>query len=75
MKVSKLSRGTTIDTEQCVQHIGNRFELVIAAAVRARELARQHRKAEIGTQLNAPVTALLEIQAGKFGREYLKKVQ
>ena len=54
---------------------GNRFDLVLVAATRARELARQHRHAENRTQLNAPVTALLEIQEGKIGREYLKKIR
>jgi hypothetical protein len=37
-------------------------------------LAKQHRKAENGSQLNAPVTALLEFQTGKIGKEYIKRV-
>jgi DNA-directed RNA polymerase subunit K/omega len=71
-----LSRGPEVDTEQCV-HLsgGNRFDLVIMAAIRCRELAREHRNAERGYQLNAPVTALLEFQEGKIGREYLRKVR
>jgi DNA-directed RNA polymerase omega subunit len=76
MAIKKLSRGTSIDNEQCVQNIGgNRFNLVLIAAARARELARQHRHAENKGQLNAPVTALLEIQEGKIGAEYLKRVR
>jgi DNA-directed RNA polymerase subunit K/omega len=47
----------------------------LIAAARARELARQHRHAENKGQLNAPVTALLEIQEGKIGIEYLKRVR
>ena len=71
-----LSRGPQVDTEQCVQLSGgNRFDLVIMAAARCRELAREHRKAERGTQLNTPVTALLEFQEGKIGREYIRKVR
>ena len=76
MAIKQLSRGTSINTEQCVQNIGgNRFNLVLIAATRARELARQHRHAENKGQLNAPVTALLEIQEGKIGAEYLKRVR
>jgi len=76
MAIKQLSRGTSIDTNQCVENIGgNRFNLVLIAAARARELARQHRHAENKGQLNAPVTALLEIQEGKIGAEYLKRVR
>jgi DNA-directed RNA polymerase subunit K/omega len=66
-KVKKLSRGPSINTEKCIENVGgNRFNLVLIAAARARELARQ--------DLNSPVTALLEIQEGRIGKEYLKKV-
>ena len=75
MFAKKVSRGTSIDTEKCVELVGgNRFNLVVIAAVRARELARAHRQAGLGTQLNAPVTALLDIQSGLVKRDYLKKV-
>ena len=69
------SRGTTLNNDLCVENVGNRFDLVIVAAIRAKELARQHRHSEQTTQLNAPVTALLEIQEGKIDREYLKRVR
>ena len=69
------SRGTELNTDLCVNNIGNRFDLVIVAAIRAKELARQHKHSEQTTQLNAPVTALLEIQEGKIGAEYLKRVR
>ena len=72
----KLSRGPQVDTEACVANAGgNRFDLVLIAAVRAREISRKHRAAELGTQINAPVGALLDIQNGLVGVEYLKKVQ
>ena len=71
----KLSRGPSIDTEKCVENVGgNRFDLVIAAAARARELERRHRSSESTHQLNSPVTALLDIQEGRVGREYLKRI-
>ena len=76
MSIKTLSRGTTIDTEKCVEMVGgNRFNLVLIAATRARELARQHRHAENKGQMNAPVAALLEVQEGKIGAEYLKRVR
>ena len=76
MSIKKLSRGTTIDTEKCVEMIGgNRFDMVLIASIRARELSRQHRHAENKEQLNAPVTALHDIQEGRVGREYLKRIR
>ena len=75
MTVKTLSRGPSIDIEKCVENVGgNRFNLVLIAAVRARELARRHRAAEKTTQMNAPVNALLDIQEGRVGVSYLKKV-
>ena len=75
MTFKRLSRGPSIDMEKCVELSGgNRFDLVIMAAVRCRELARQHRKAENSSQLDAPITALLEFQTGKIGKEYIKRV-
>ncbi len=69
------SRGTELNTDLCVENIGNRFDLVIVAAIRARELAKQHRKSESPVHINAPVTALFDIQEGRVGREYLKRVR
>lgn len=76
MNIKKLSRGPGINTEKCVENSGgNRFDLVLIASLRARELARQHRSTENPTQLNAPVSALLEIQEGKIGADYLKRIR
>ena len=75
MKLKTLSRGPSIDTEHCVEMVGgNRFNLVLIAAVRSREIARKHKSAELSTQPNAPVSALLDIQNGLVGEEYLRKV-
>jgi DNA-directed RNA polymerase subunit omega len=63
-----------IDTDKCVANIGNRFELVLVASARVRELRRGHAKQVIG--LNSPtITALQEIEAGLIGRDYLRKVR
>jgi len=72
-----LSRGPQIDNEQCVINAGeNRFDMVLIASVRAREIARQNRNKEDQTSyMNPSVTALLDIQSGKVGKEYLKRVQ
>jgi DNA-directed RNA polymerase omega subunit len=70
------SRGPTVDTQKCVEQAGgNRFDLVLIASVRARELSRRHKAAGHTTQMNSPVGALLDIQEGKIGPEYLKKVE
>ena len=71
----KLSRGPSVDTDLCVEMAGNRFDLVIMAAARVRELARQHKHSENRSHQYPIVTALTEIQEGKIGREYLKRVR
>jgi len=74
MQTKTLSRGTEIDTEKCVENMGNnRFNLVVAAAIRAREIGRRDR--EVTKYVNPVVTALKEVQEGKIGVEYLKKVR
>lgn len=69
-----LSRTSQLDNDKIVENIGNRFTMVIIAAQRARELARQHKYKEDGTQFNAPISALLEIQEGLVDIKYLKKI-
>jgi len=70
-----ISRGTEIDTDKCVDLSGgNRFNLVLIAAARAREIKRQHRESDKREHVYSNLTALLEIQSGKVGSEYLKRV-
>ncbi len=72
----KLSRGPQVDTELCVEKVGNnRFDLVLIASARSREISRKHKADELGTQVYAPVSALLDVQNGLVGVEYLKKVR
>ena len=40
--IKQASRGTEIDTEKCVENAGGRFDLVIMAAARSREIRRQN---------------------------------
>jgi DNA-directed RNA polymerase omega subunit len=81
MKITKLtlSRGTGINTEKCTENAGgSRFDLVLIASERAREIKRQHRdnpNASFG-QVHTIVSALEEIQEGKVDPiTYLKKVR
>ena len=72
---SKLSNGPSINTELCVEQVGgNKYNLVLIAAQRAREIARQHRND--AKFVKGPVDALLEIQEGKVDPlTYLQKVR
>jgi DNA-directed RNA polymerase omega subunit len=70
-----LSRGPEIDTDMCVANIGNRYNLVIVAAHRAKEIKRQHKESMKREHVHSNLTALLEIQSGKIGPEYLKRIK
>jgi DNA-directed RNA polymerase subunit omega len=64
------------DTDRCVEMIGNRFNLVLVASARVRELRRGARPLVENKNSSAPhVLALKEIEAGKVGIEYLRKVR
>ena len=77
MKARVLSRGPTIDTEACVRNAGmGRFDLVLAATARSREIKRQNRDSTKFEHVHTVVTALLEIQEGKIdAKEYLAKIK
>ena len=65
------SRNTS---EAAVEQIGNRFDLVLVASARARELKRGHAPKVSGAG-GITATVLKEIEEGKIGTEYLKKVR
>lgn len=70
------SRILDIDMEKCVENAGgNRFNLIIMAAARSREIRRQHVSSDRFEHLHANVTALLEFQSGKLGPEYIKRIR
>lgn len=74
----KLSRGPEVNTEFCVtQSGGNKFDMVLMAAARAREIAQIHRNSDASATVSAQavVSSLLDIQKGLVGREYLLKVR
>ena len=62
-----------ITVEDCLKQIPNRFQLVLAAAYRARQLSQGHTP-RIETKDKPAVAALREIAAGKVGLEMLRKV-
>ena len=73
MSVRVESRSGQIDTERCVDHAGGRYDLVIAAAQRLREMKRRGR--ETNTYVTA-IDALLEAQTGQINMiDYLAKVK
>jgi len=72
--MSYTSPGTRLDMQQCADNIGNRFDLVLVAARRAREIQRGH-QTKLTTKSKNVVAALEEIQAGLVGREYLYKIK
>lgn len=65
------SRNTS---EAAVEQIGNRYDLILIASARARELKRGHIPKVSGAG-GITATVLMEIEQGKIGREYLKKVR
>lgn len=62
-----------ISSEKAVNQVGNRYDLVLIASIRARELKRGHRP-KVNTNHGASLTALTEIEEGHVGREYLKRI-
>ena len=74
MKSRIESRSSQIDTEKCVEHAGGRYDLVIAAAQRLRELKRRSR--ETNNIYVTPIDALLEVQSGQLDMiNYMAKVK
>jgi DNA-directed RNA polymerase subunit omega len=61
-----------LTSELAVQQIGNRYDLVLVAAQRLRELHRGDLP-RVVSRRGPTVTALKEIEQGKVGLEYLLK--
>jgi DNA-directed RNA polymerase subunit omega len=62
-----------VTVEDCLKQIPNRFELVLVATYRARDLLKGHSPL-IESSHKAAVTALKEIAQGKIGKSMLHKV-
>ena len=63
-----------ITVEDCLKKIPNRFQMVLAAAYRARQLTQGHAP-KVEAKDKPAVLALREIAAGEVGLEMLKTVQ
>jgi DNA-directed RNA polymerase subunit omega len=62
-----------ITVEDCIKNIPNRFDLVLAATYRARQLAQGHTP-RVQSKDKPTVIALREIAAGMTDRDMLSKV-
>lgn len=63
-----------ISSEKAVQQVGNRYDLVLIAAARVRDIKKGHRP-KLATKTGPILTALSEIEEGLIGREYLKRIK
>ena len=61
-----------ITSEDAARAVGNKYDLVLIAARRVRELKRGWLP-KVQCKNDLPVTALREIEAGLVGRDYLLK--
>jgi len=61
-------------SEAAVNAVENRYDLVLIASARTRELMSGH-KSKVGNDNAAIVTSLKEIEQGLIGRKYLKRVR
>jgi DNA-directed RNA polymerase subunit omega len=68
-------RMARITVEDCLVNIDNRFELALAAAVRARQLSAGHQPLIAASKKDKPVViALREIAEQKIDRALLRRV-
>ena len=65
-------RTAGLNSELAVEMIGNRYNLILAGARRMRELSRGDLpKITLNFPHSPGVTELLEIEAGKIGKDYI----
>jgi DNA-directed RNA polymerase omega subunit len=68
-----LSRSSEVDIEQCVDNAGSRYDLVIAASQRLREMKQ---RAQSTNAYVTAIDALKEVESGTFNmKDYLNKVR
>jgi DNA-directed RNA polymerase subunit omega len=71
-KQTEADRMQGISSEAAVNAVGNRYDLVLIASRRARELSRGDQP-RLASRRGPVVTALTEIEAGLVKRDYLRK--
>ncbi|NDB82164.1 MAG: DNA-directed RNA polymerase subunit omega [Alphaproteobacteria bacterium] len=63
-----------ITSEIASNKIGNKYDMILIAVVRARELGKGNKPKMLSN--NKPiVTAIREIEQGLIGKEYLRKIR
>jgi DNA-directed RNA polymerase omega subunit len=77
MKTLVASRGPELDNQKLVANCNDlRYDLVLIAAIRAREIRRQHKESDKYEHKFPIVSALLEVQEGKIDpKKYLLRVK
>lgn len=55
-------------SQDAAEKVGNRYDLILIASARARELKKQKPHPSAKSQI---LTAMAEIEDGKIGREYI----
>jgi DNA-directed RNA polymerase subunit K/omega len=74
--IKTASRVGQLDNDKIVEMSGgNRFNLVIMAAARSREIRRQNKDSQKFEHLHSNVSALLDFQSGECGADYIKKIK
>jgi DNA-directed RNA polymerase subunit omega len=68
-----MNKSSRNSSDEAAAQVGGRFNLVLIAAARVRELKRGH-AAKVSNAGGISATALAEIAEGKIGIEYLKRV-
>lgn len=63
-----------ISSQKAAEAVGNRYDLILIAAARVRELRKGHRP-KLQTKNGPVVTALTEIEDGLVDRDYLKRIK
>ena len=63
-----------LSSQKAAAMVGNRFDLVLIASARVRELQKNYAP-KVMCKNGPIVTALREIEAGYIGRDYLKKIR
>ena len=63
-----------ISSEKAVQQVGNRYDLILIASQRVRELKKGHRP-KLSTKHGPMLTALTEIEEGLVGTDHLKRIR
>lgn len=62
-----------ITSEQASRQVGSKYDLVLIASRRVRELRNGHAPTISNPHPSAVITALREVEQGQVGRDYLLK--